>query len=395
VRNTHLLQRLIGIVLLAVSISLLAVPAHAQGRAATLVGRAILPAATLADGPKAGLKALVPSKVLNGVRVPFDSQPVGTVSGIIPGDYAGTWMFLSESTFDNKQNSDDYLLRIYTVEIDLRRANSGGGSVAVLDWMTLSDPGKKLSQPIKNSNTRDRALTGQDFDPRAFQRGKDGSFWVAEAYGPSLLHFNGSGQALEAPIALGAGALQGIAITPNRATLIVGQRSAGNANVILRQFDVSKRTFGNDQITFTLDNPANSVGDLMLVSNTKLLVTEQDNQENKNAGFKKIFLVDFSNRPVSKTLLVDLLNISDPSNISTSQVFQAAQNAFGLGSTFKFPYRDISAVYPLNAQTLMVVNNNRVPYGLGRSTSQADDTDYIAVQLPQPLDLDQALRVPR
>jgi hypothetical protein len=42
-----------------------------------------------------------------------------------------------------------------------------------------------------------------------------------------------------------------------------------------------------------------------------------------------------------------------------------------------------------------MVNNNNVPFGLGRSPSQADDTEYIAVQIAQPLKLDGAFNVPR
>src|SRR5258708_2776481 len=97
-------------------------PALAQGQQATLVGRAVLPAGILADGPKAGLAW---NKPINGIKLPFDSQPVSNVSAILPGDYANAWLALSDSQFDNPQHSSDYRLRIYTVNVSWRGASGG------------------------------------------------------------------------------------------------------------------------------------------------------------------------------------------------------------------------------------------------------------------------------
>jgi hypothetical protein len=43
----------------------------------------------------------------------------------------------------------------------------------------------------------------------------------------------------------------------------------------------------------------------------------------------------------------------------------------------------------------MIVNNNHVPFGAGRSASQADDTDIVTIQLAQPLKLDPSFRLPQ
>jgi hypothetical protein len=398
-RNAH---HFVRVTICAVSLALslaLALPAltsSAQGRPSTLVGRAVLPADTLADGPRAG-QALAPQgeTTINGMKLPFDSQPVGSVSAILPGEYS-TWLLLSDGVFDTRQNSGDYLLRIYTVEISLHRANGGDGTVAVLDWRTLSDPSKKIKQNVHNGNTPTRELTGEDFDPRAFQRAGDGSFWVAEAYGPSLLHFNADGRLLEAPIALGgAGALQGLGIQPD-GNLLIAQRARGSdAAVVFRAFDISKHAISAEVWSYPLADAANDISELTVISDHEALAIEQDEQQNKNAKFKRVFLVNFSTSPASKALLIDLLNVADPGNVSTAPVFSQPPDALGLGQAFKFPYGDVAAAYPVGAGTLMVVNNNHVPFGTGRSANQADDTDLITIQLAQPLKLDPSFRLPQ
>jgi hypothetical protein len=354
--------------------------AGAQGSAAALVGRAVLPAETLADGPKAG-QSLPKTGSVNGIHVPFDSQPVGSIAAMLPGEYENTWVLLTSGVFDSRQNSGDYLLRLYTVELSLRGANGGDGSVSVLDWRNLADPAKKIKQDIKNKDSKARELTGADFYPRALARAKDGTYWVAEAYGPSLLHFSRDGRLMDAPFALGgAGALQGMSILPDGSALVVAQRASGDL-ITLRAFDPGKRELGGQVAAYKLDNPGNVLGGLTIISNQQAVVIEQDTQQNNKAQFKKVFLADFSANPANKTLRADLLNLSDLNRISTADVFQPPANAFGLGQVFKFPYSDIGAAYPLNERSLIVVNNNHVPFGLGRSASQADDTDFIVIEL--------------
>ncbi len=366
--------------------------AAAQGAQATLVGRVLLPAGTLVDGPKAG-SALASRKVINGLKVPFDGQPVGNVRAILPTAYADIWLALAGGLFDSRQNSGDLLLRIYKMQVNLRRANSGEGVVSILDWQTLSDPRKKLKD-VRNKDTRE--LTGQDFDPQALYRAKDGSFWIAESYGPSLLHFDANGQLLDAPIALGgAGTLQAMSGLFDGQNLLIARKPANSSTLELRIFDPKGPAFLQELLSYDLDNAANNVSALFVIKGRQVLVVEQDAAQNKDARFKRIFLVDFAAKPAKKTLLADLLNIADPNKISTAPGVSQPANAFGVGTTFLFPYSDVSALYPVDAKTLLIVNDNHVPFGQGRSTTEADATDFIAIQLAQPLDMDLALRAPR
>lgn len=210
-RVIHVLTVVVFCLLCATSVQR-AIRVAAQGQA-VLVGRAVLPAETLTNGPKAG--SALGQNPIGGLKLPFNGQPVGSVSSIFPGAYRGTWFVLINGVFNSPQNSGDYLLRIYTVEVDLHTANSGSGNVTVLDSLDLTDPERKAGKDIKNGASSARQLTGADFNPRAFYQAGDGSFWIAESSGPSLMHFNGRGQLLDTPVPLD-GAVQGLRAAPGR-----------------------------------------------------------------------------------------------------------------------------------------------------------------------------------
>lgn len=370
--------------------------AQAQEGRAQLVGRAVLPAGYLTDGPPAGAALSQSPAMINGVRVPFDSQPVGTISAILPGQYPGTWLALSDGQLGEARTSGDYLLRFFVLEIDLRRAGSGSGEVNLLDRQVLADAEARIERPIVNADTSTRYLTGADFAPRAFQRGSNGAFWVAEELGPSLLRFDGVGRLLEPPIPLdGAGELQGMGILPDGSALIIAQRAPeSRGQVVFRAFDVTTRTFAALPGLYNLENASASIGALAMINADEALVLETDSGEGRTARFKRLFLVNVRAEAIQKTLLADLLDVDDPNGISVDPVFAAAGDALGLGSPFAFPFQKITALYPLDEQTVMIANNNRLPYGRGRSPSQADGTEFIAVSLPQPLALDAAFMRP-
>src|SRR5258708_5167071 len=129
-KSTGRLRWLVLVILLA-GVLATPLPLKAQG-GAVLAARAVLPASTLADGQRSG-KAL--SVKVSGLAIPFDSQPVGSIVGIFPGDYADGWYVLPDSVFDTQAHSTDYLLRLYLVQMSWLRANGGDGSASVVDWI--------------------------------------------------------------------------------------------------------------------------------------------------------------------------------------------------------------------------------------------------------------------
>ncbi|HEY6748657.1 MAG TPA: esterase-like activity of phytase family protein, partial [Mycobacteriales bacterium] len=165
----------------------------------TLVGRAVLPAATFAGGP-ASAQYVGPGPI-NGQQVPFRHQPVQGFSALVPvRGAAGDYWALADNGYGTEENSADFQLRIYRIHPDLGSARRTGG-VKVIGHVDLADPDRRVTWTIVNFFTRSRLLTGADFDPESLQQAPDGSFWIGEEFGPFLLHVARNGKLLEAPIA--------------------------------------------------------------------------------------------------------------------------------------------------------------------------------------------------
>src|SRR5579862_2440257 len=76
------IERACAILILVMMLTLSVYPARAAGE--TLMGRAVLPAAgSVANGPQAG--SAFAGKTINGISLPFDAQPEGSISGILAG----------------------------------------------------------------------------------------------------------------------------------------------------------------------------------------------------------------------------------------------------------------------------------------------------------------------
>lgn len=174
--------------------------ASAQGRAAdrhanpTLEARATLSADFIAPGPPSGA-AVTPA---NGRTGPFAGQVIPGFSGLVE-DGRGAFWAMPDNGFGAKGNSADFLLRIYRVTPPWETSRGGRGEIEVGDFVSLRDPDRKIPFPIVTQDTTDRLLTGADFDIESIQRGRDGSFWIGEEFGPFILHVDHTGKVLAAP----------------------------------------------------------------------------------------------------------------------------------------------------------------------------------------------------
>ncbi|QEI43442.1 3-phytase [Dolichospermum sp. UHCC 0315A] len=189
----------------------------------TLKGFASLPADTFAAGPSAGAAVTNPT---NGRTTPFPGQPVQGFSGVqfAPNGAGSVFWFLADNGFGAKNNSADFLLRLYQVDPNFAGTENANGSVAVQNFIQLSDPNKLIPFDIVNKNTAKRELTGADFDVESFVIDAKGDIWVGDEFGTYLLHFNSNGVLLDAPFA-----------TPNlvklntlngQAPIVIGHRGA-------------------------------------------------------------------------------------------------------------------------------------------------------------------------
>jgi glycerophosphoryl diester phosphodiesterase len=182
--------------LLATAPPAVATPSSPGG--ATLVGRAVLPAATFAGGPVSG-QYIGPGPI-GGQQVPFAHQPVQGFSALLPVRGApGDYWALMDNGYGSEENSADSLLRIYRIRPHLSSPRSTGG-VTVVSHLDLADPDHRVPWTIVGFFTRQRLLTGADFDPESLQQAPDGTFWIGDEFGPFVMHFSRTGRLLETPI---------------------------------------------------------------------------------------------------------------------------------------------------------------------------------------------------
>lgn len=387
----------------------------------TLAGFAVLPADTFAPGPPSGF-AIAPT---NNRTPPFPNQPVQGVSAILP-KWNGNYLAMSDNGFGSKGNSADYRLRWYELTPDF-----AAGTVRVAGYSELRDPNNQVPFPIVNTSL-DRVLTGADFDLESFRQAPDGTFWFGDEFGPFLLHTDAAGNLLEPPIptpypaalapftrglpfiqspenpafnalpdqnARVAAAnlptsrgFEGMALNTSGTKLYPLLEGAlfddpVRTRLLIQEFDLASKRYTGNFWFYPLSNPGHAIGDMTAINDNEMLVIERDGNEGANAAFKRIYKIDIRNAApdgtLRKELLVDLLAITDVDGITT-----AAPGVVGFGPVFSFPFVTIEAVYPIDANTLLVTNDNNYPFSSGRRPGTApDDNEFILIDLPVTLEL--------
>jgi len=409
--------------------SLLLTVGLAQAPRVELVGFAVLPADTFAEGPASGAYRQTPG--FRTSSAPFSSQPVQGFSAIQFGPQPGSYWVLADNGFGSKANSPDFLLRLYLVTPRPRTPQGGPGDVQVNRFIQLRDPNRLVPFPILNENTPDRLLTGYDFDPESFVIAADGTIWVGDEFGPYLLHFDSNGVLLDPPFATpdygpGKDPSRDQVRAPQNPALLLnpvgpGQPSPANlptsrgyegmttnpartriyamlegtvsgdppGTVRLMEFDPQAKRWLGLLGRYQFDDPTHAIGEIAVVNENEYLVIERDSRQGAEARFKRIYKIDLTRRDpngiFAKELVVDLLNIADPRGLAPSTQ----------GGVFRFPYFTIEAVLVLDANTLLVTNDNNYPATGGRGAEVKDANEFIWLRLPTPLRLAPGVGQPR
>ncbi len=195
---------------------------------------------------------------------------------------------------------------------------------------------------------------------------------------PNLL----ANPALGANLASSKG-FEGMAIDPAKTklyALLEGAVAGDPANALrINKFDIATKKFEGLTGYYKLENTANAIGDLTVINDTEYLVIERDGGQGDLAKFKKVYKVDLAKKDakgfVAKEEVADLLDIPDPQDLNKD------------GKTsYQMPFVTIENLLVIDADTILVANDNNYPFSIGRPPS-IDNNEIVQITLDKPLNI--------
>jgi hypothetical protein len=281
--------------------------------------------------------------------------------------------------------------------------------------------------------TKKRYLTGSDFDTESFQFA-DGALWVADEFGPFLIKADMNGKVLAVFDTLVDGKVvrspdnpavtiqgvptdsakfqvrrskgyEGMAVSKDGSKLYALLEGAlwdeaakayemvdGKQYLRVLEFDVKAGQWTGRHWKYVLEANNHAIGDFNMVDESTGLIIERDNAEGVASGactdgrkpncfhdlpkFKRIYKVEMTdanaNGPVRKIGYVDLLNIADPNKISRKPLENGV---------LTFPFFTIENVDVIDANHIIVGNDNNLPFSSSREPNKADDNELIILNV--------------
>ncbi len=367
-----------------------------------------------------------------GLSYPFDGQPVQGFSGVkAMGD--GTFWVVTDNGFGRKANSPDAMLMLNRFKVDFE-----SGAVQRIAGIFLHDPDKKVPFHIVTEGTDQRYLTGADFDLESFQIVGD-SFWIGDEFGPWLIHADKNGKVLavfetqvdgktvrspdhymlmtpgspDGAVAFDirrSKGFEGMAASKDGKFLYpllegakwdaatkATEKDDGREYLRILEFDVARQAWTGRFWKYPLEANGNSIGDFNMIDGTTALIIERDDGEGTAdkacadgkpaadcfavpAKFKRVYKIAFDDASVGKAVrklaFIDLMNIKDPDH--KAQVGR-------VNDVFTFPFFTIENVDVVDADHIIVANDNNLPFSAGRALNAADNNEFILLHVPELL----------
>jgi hypothetical protein len=369
-----------------------------------------------------------------GIARPMLGQPYQGISGIKPvtGEPGSYWV-IPDNGFGNRRNSTDAMLMVHRV-----RPDWNSGAVALQETIFLSDPDRRIPFRIAMEGTDSRYLTGHDFDPESIQPVADG-FWIGDEFGPFLIHTDRQGRvrrvvetrldgqvimspdhpALQVPASPTAGVpfrvrrsggYEGMALTPDGQTLwamieqplfLPNSNQAEGQFIRILEFSIARGDWTGRSLRFRLEPGAVAIGDFNFIDETRAMVIERDSGEGDAAlacpqgqvaptcfpipaRVKRVTLVDMANPDaegfVRKIAHIDLLAIRDPEGVAR---LPGDRGPNPPAAMFQFPFTTIESVARVDAEHIILANDNNLPGSAGRFLTRADDNEMILLRVPE------------
>jgi hypothetical protein len=368
-----------------------------------LIGIIVMPADAMRAGPPSGQ---FDGEGRRAAAPRFEAQAVQGVSSIKPGATAGAWWALSDNGFGGKWNSSDYRLCIYLFDIRPRTEAGTDSRNALQGVIELSDPAKFFPWRLADENSPERLLTGFDADPESLVTMPDESFWIGDEFGPWLLHFSIDGELLAPPVELPdnvrsadhplvithadvprlphSRGLEAMDLAGDNKTLvsILEGSVASDAPRRLRvqRYDTAAGKWLSPTLIYELDADTTSVTDMSLVEGNRFVVIERDGLQGDAARAKRVYAIDLDRaapgKPLQKKLVIDLLSIGNSRGLVVTTP---------AGAPFRFPYLTTESIQVLDRKHVVIVNDNNYPAAGGRGANVKDATEWIWLELANPL----------
>lgn len=446
----HQLQKIATAVIVLAGAAIAAQARADQAFSATLAGHAVLPAQSFVAAPKdapadlqmsgkfttakrvdqAGSIEGLSNGRPTGVSLPFKGQPLQGHSGI-KRMADGTFWVLTDNGAGAKANSPDFMLYLNHYKVDFK-----SGKFDRLKTVFLHDPDNKVPFRIVQEGTKQRYLTGSDFDPESFQFA-GGSLWVGEEFGPYLVKadLNGKVQAVfdtkvdgkvvrspDAPGIVTPGApdakmaafqvkrskgFEGMASSRDGSKLYAllegpvwndeakAYESVDGGKQFLRvlEFDVKAEQWTGRSWKYVLEANHHAIGDFNMIDETTGLIIERDNGEGMAdkacpagekrkdcfddiAKFKRVYKVELTDANAGGELRkighIDLLNIQDPGKLAKKPLHDGV---------LKFPFFTIENVDVVDASHIVVGNDNNLPFSSSRDPNKQDDNELVLLEV--------------
>mgnify|MGYP001166031378 CR=1 FL=1 len=391
-----------------------------------VVGKYATGKATRVDAPESveGINDGRPT----GIKFPFRGQPVQGHSGI-KADRDGTFWVITDNGSGNKANSPDSALFFHHYDIDWKT-----GKIDRLKTTFLHDPDKKVPFRIAQEGTEKRYLTGSDFDLESFQPVR-GRIWFGEEFGPYLIRTDRDGKveavfetevegkvirspdhyAVRTPAAPGGAVdftvrrskgFEGMAASPDGKFLYpllegalwdpatgATEKDDGKEYLRILEFDVANEKWTGRFWKYPLEQNGLSIGDFNLIDAAHGLIIERDDTEGTAsracptgdkradcfatpAKFKRIYKIEMNDANVGKNVrkigYIDLMKIQDPDK----HAIRGEKNG-----NLDFPFFTIENVDIVDANHIIVGNDNNLPFSASRDPNKADDNEFVLLEV--------------
>ena len=168
------------------------------------------------------------------------------------------------------------------------------------------------------------------------------------------------------------------------------------------EFDTARAAWTGRVLRYRLEQGATAIGDFNMIDDRRALVIERDNGEGdpglacaegarstaerpcfpNPARFKRVYLIDLGATDadgfVRKIGHIDLMAIRDPNTLARQRGDrpQGAPN-----DRFAFPFFTIEDVAMVDADHIIVANDNNLPFSAGRHLTRADDNEFILLRV--------------